>query len=122
MHRMFSLQQNYSEQNSKSFELHMNLMFSTVVIIVCCVCFNSYQEAEHTGVSVCISPGCEHARQAGGESLHLCSLSLIEKPLCYFIRHVLLVNNQMEPVWTRYKQFLLLRLSEQFVETYVCFG
>lgn len=67
--------------DTKMVELHINVMFSIVVIIYFFMCFNSHQETEHAGVSVCVSTGCEHARQTWGESLHLWSLfSLIEKP------------------------------------------
>jgi hypothetical protein len=35
----------------------------TVVLIYFCVCSDSHKEAEHAGVSICVSTGCQHARQ-----------------------------------------------------------
>ena len=55
----------------------MDVTLNMVALISLCLCFTVNQEANYSGVPVCVSAGCEKARQTGGESLHLRSLSLI---------------------------------------------
>lgn len=55
----------------------MDVTLNMVALISLCVFFTVNQEANYSGVPVRVSAGCEQARQTGGESLHLRSLSLI---------------------------------------------
>ena len=58
----------------------MDVTLNMVALISLCVFFTVNQEANYFGVPVRVSAGCEQARQTGGESLHLRSLSLIKNP------------------------------------------